>query len=227
MLPAYCVHYPPLTERREYIQSSCVGKICQFISVDQEAKKEAIYGLYNPSEELWKSRCVGLYPEIPPFRELKIGDLGCSTNHIMALDNARKNEYSLIIDDDAIFDSDIWGPIKKLLAFNQGFFNWDVAIIGGAFDHTVAPTIVEAKDFGGNRIILKGSPSTNTVCGYIIGGNAACFLYNMLLENKMVLPIDFEYNYWFKELNFKVVHYVPYPIIEGSSQGFYKGQQTR
>jgi GR25 family glycosyltransferase involved in LPS biosynthesis len=220
MLPVYCVHYSPLTERREYIQSSCVGKFCQFVSINQEEKKEYIYSLYNPSEKLWQKRCEGLYLEIPPFRELKIGDLGCSINHLIALSNACKNEYSLIIEDDAIFDSDIWRPIKKLIAFNQGFFEWDVAIIGGAFNHTIAPTIVEAKDFGGNRIILKGPPSTNTVCAYIINGNA-------LTENKMVLPIDFEYNYWFKELNFRVVHYVPYPIIEGSSRGYYKGIQQR
>lgn len=227
MLPVYCVHYSPLTERREYIQSSQVGQFCQFVTTDQEAQKEDIYNLYNPSEDVWKERCNGLYKEIPPYRELKIGDLGCAVNHIKALDACRNFEVSMIIEDDAIFDRDIMGPIKKLMAFKQGFFNWDIAIIGGAFDHNVAPTIVESKDFGGNSIILKGAPATNTVCGYLISREAAYMLKNALVNNKIVLPIDFEYNYWFKELNFKVVHYVPYPIIEGSSHGFYKGSQNR
>lgn len=227
MLPVYCVHHSPLTERRKYIESSPVG-FCQFITIDQEFNKNAIFEMYNPSPELWNKRCEGLYKEIPPYRELKIGDLGCAVNHIQSLNHASSNEgVSLIIEDDAIFTNNFWKPVKKLLAFRQGFFQWDVAIIGGAFDHTVSPTIVESKDFSTDRIILKGNPATNTVCGYMITGTAAIKLQEKLITEKIVLPIDFEYNYWFRELNFRVVHYVPYPIIEGSSQGYYKGNQVR
>ena len=96
-------------------------------------------------------------------------------------------------------------------------------IVGGAFDHSIYETLWGETD----NILRKNHPATNTVCAYIIKPNIATLLSHKIYKNRVVLPIDFEYNHWFKELDLKVCHYVPYLFREGSSIGVFKGSQTR
>ena len=218
MIPVYIVHYDKLTDRYRSIMS---GPFANFANIITESSS-IIRGCYKSNPEIWNERCKGLYDKIPPFRELKHGDIECSDKHMSALlEGQHLPGPFLVLEDDAIPNNhpiDIFRGIEEIL-FNK---TWDVAIIGGAFDHTVAPTLWKEGNF-----IRKGNPSTNTVCGYIIKPSAASLLLAQLFSCGYSLPIDFEYNYWFKVLNFKVVHYVPYLFTEGSSIGAFKGSQIR
>lgn len=221
MIPVYCVHYDKLTERRKYIESTQV-KYCEFITKQYNIEH---YVFYNPSPTLWSERCKKIYDNIlkeqPSFRELKLGDLACLDKHLEALVKGQflKTPF-LVIEDDIIQNSDFFKASYELLSHYE---HWDVAIIGGAFPHQIIKTIHEISP----NIIKKDHPATNTVSAYMIKPMAATRLASAILKNKFVLPVDYEYNYWFKELNFDVVHYIPYVFQEGSSAGYYKGTQER
>ncbi len=225
MLPTFVVHYDKLTERKKNIQR--VFNFARFITEPQISKVEdadlSFYTyLIGKSKELWKERTTGLYPEEIPYRELKTGDISCFLKHMKALEFAMDYEHSLILEDDAIIDHNIWNCLYDLLRLKD-YRYWDVLFIGGAFDHNIAKTLYEVND----NIIVKDHPATNTVCSYIVKRHTAIAITKEIFQNGYVLPIDFEYNYIFKKLNLKVGHYVPYPIKEGSSTGFYKGTQER
>jgi GR25 family glycosyltransferase involved in LPS biosynthesis len=222
MIPVYCVHYDKLTERKRYIESTQV-RHCKFITGQYEHVEQ--YPLYNPNENLWHERCDNIYNGIlekpPHFRKLKIGDLACANKHLecLSLGWLSYNMF-MVVEDDIIQHRDLFEPLDELISLRD---NWDVAIIGGAFHHEVAKT----KDLLSPNILVKNHPATNTVCAYVIKHNSAKMLLDAILKNKFVLPIDYEYNYWFKKLDFRVVHYVPYVFQEGSSAGYYKGTQER
>lgn len=223
MLPVYVVHYDKLVDRKEAILRGPFGGWAEFITSQHDDIKT--YNIYDPNPTKWTERCevVKSVIEPPPFRQLKLGDVACADKHIEALHKATYNRYaSLIIEDDAIPINNLWNGIKELMnAFIE--FQWDVAIVGGAFDHTITSTIGTLTD----NILMKDHPATNTVCAYIIKPWKAQELAKALIKNKITLPIDFEYNHWFKELDFKVCHYVPYLFREGSSMGVFKGSQVR
>lgn len=218
MIPTYVVHHDKLTDRYNSIMN---GPFKNFIRLVTESDY-FVKNRYIPDEEIWVHRCEGLYPKIPPYRELRHGDKECSDKHLsILLQGQHLPGPFLVLEDDAIpnyHPVDIFNGIEEIL-LNK---HWDVAVIGGAFDHTIAPTKWQDGNFIG-----KGHPSTNTVCAYIIRPYIASSLLHSILTNGYTLPIDFEYNYWFKALNFRVVHYVPYLFTEGSSIGAFKGSQIR
>lgn len=227
MIPTFVVHYDKLTDRKKNIQK--VFNFAQFITEPQisdlkDAENHNFYK-YRNSPELWKERTQDLYSEKIPFRELKPGDISCFLKHLKALELAQSySTPSLILEDDAIPDINIWKAINESLLRHVAV-SWDVLLIGGAFDHNITRTIYEIT----NNIVVKNHPATNTVCAYMVKPEVATRILHKISSNKngYVLPIDFEYNYIFKELRLRVAHYIPYPIREGSSSGFYKGTQER
>ena len=157
MIPVYCAHHAPLKDRRRYIESSPVGGFCNFVTTNETEEKHALYKMYDPCPDLWAQRCKNLYKEIPPYREMKIGDLGCSFNHLKCLIriSSRNFNYSLVIEDDAIFTENFWQAVEETLEY-MDLKECDIGIIGGAFDHTISPTVSEYTTDSKNKIIHKG-----------------------------------------------------------------------
>jgi GR25 family glycosyltransferase involved in LPS biosynthesis len=226
MINTYIIHYPKLLERKKYLDKVCTNPIwCSYVSretLDQNTIKK--YYCNNPL--LWYTRVKELYKEEPPFREMKAGDLSCSINHIMAwkdfIDND-KNNLGLFFEDDIILCENFYTQLNTIL-YNSP--NFDILFIGGGFPHTVAPTI-SSEYIDGFEFIVKNHPATNCLCSYILTKNTAQHMYNFIIENKTVLPIDFEVNYILKLLDTKVIHLNPMLCIEGSVAGIYNSTQSR
>lgn len=220
MLPIFVVHYDKLTDRYDYLKKNI--PFAQFITEPQD-NLEDTYFKYHNDPKLWKERTSGLYGGEVPFRELKHGDKACFHKHMEALTKAYiYNTLCLILEDDAVLKPNFWKCFEHI--FRKDVHLWDILFIGGAFHHTVAPTISMIED---SPIVLKGHPCSNTVSAYIVKPRAAIALTHFFSKNGFTLPVDFEYNYAIKELGLRPAHYLPYMTYEGSSAGIYKGTQTR
>lgn len=216
----YIIHYRKLTERKQYIESRGISDIEWISTWNREDFAECGYAnKYIPCPKLWNRKLCDYYSSKANFRLLKPGDMACAENHIEIWKKIADTDTSLVLEDDVIFCDN----------FEQIFYqnilacpNFDVLFIGGAFYHEdVAKTISQTECF-----YEKSHPSTNTICAYVLTKNAAKKLCK-IVKSGYTLPIDFEMNYWFDVLDFKVYHRVPYLIKEGTSAGFYRTSQVR
>jgi GR25 family glycosyltransferase involved in LPS biosynthesis len=216
MIPIFVVHHAPLVERKTYLQ--------KLLPYAEFVEKPMFSVPYVNDPELWKSRTEGLYGGEVPFREMRIGDLDCTNKHHHALTEASNlTTPSLILEDDAILMDGFYECLRDITRKKYEHL-WDIAFVGGAFHHTVAPTISYEEN---NPFVTKGHPCGNTVCAYVIKPNVAALIGHDLYSNSTVLPIDFEFNFICKERKLRVCHYLPYVVAEGSSAGFYQGSQKR
>lgn len=210
----FCIHHTPLTERKNYLLGSPINGYCRFVETyDHEMT-------YVKCETEWNKRSIGLYPELPQYRELKHGDIDCFNKHCHALNMISDyHPFGMIIEDDAIISDTFFEDVKK--AFKH-YDSWDVLFVGGAFHHNIAETIGENED-----LYYKGHPASNTTCAYIIKQLPAAKILMYFSLMGYVLPIDFEFNYIMQKLDLKVAHLKNYCVKEGSSIGVYKGSQVR
>lgn len=216
----YVVHYPKLTDRKSYIESIGLSDL-EWISTWNREDFEDIKlaKKYICCPDLWNRKLSNYYRSKADFRALKAGDIACAENHIEAWRRISQTETSLILEDDAIF-CDFFDEVFNRTILDSP--NFDVLFVGGAFYHEdVAKTISRIGCF-----YEKAHPATNTICAYVLTPKAATRLCK-IAESGYTLPIDFEMNYWFDVLDFKVYHAVPYLIREGTSAGFYRTCQVR
>lgn len=221
MIPTYVIHYAPLTERRDYLEPLLQGAHWVTDVTNQEnLTDELSQEWYLPDADIWKKRCAGYYEETPPFRVQKPGDICCSIGHMTAWENFINSDepYGLFLEDDIVLCNDFQNLLASILQHSPPQMN--VLFIGGGFDHTIAPTTAIRGNYH-----LKGSPSSNCACSYILTKNSA----TQLLDNMkpFTVSIDFEMNYWFDKLNLNVFHHVPYIALEGTAIGKYQSTQTR
>lgn len=218
----YVIHYEALIDRKKYIQDAIDKKIVYDISFiskwNRSDEKSKLYNnsiTYLPDEEIWIKKCKNYYTESPTFKHLSLGEIACGLNHIYIWEKIAENEDSLILEDDVIFCNNFEQMFNLVISNKPN--DLDVLFIGGGFYHEhVAKTISIHK----MNYYKKSSPSTNTVCAYMLTKNAAQKLCNEVKDH--TLPIDFEMNYLFDKLNFNVYHHVPYIVKVGSNEGIYK-----
>lgn len=216
MIPIYIIHHKPLADRKQYLQS--VLPWAQYI----ESSEYELGQVGSPAS--WKQRTSGLYSEEIPYRQLSPGDIDCSTKHYEALTRiSNLSVPGLILEDDAILLEGFWECLEEVVQ-EKNSNKCEVLFIGGAFPHTVAPTLHYDPE---SPFVLKGHPCSNTTCAYIVKPNVAAAIAHQLYKFGAVLPIDFEMNYIAKKLDLKVSHYLPYVVLEGSSAGYYRGSQSR
>jgi len=216
MIPTYIIHHTPLKDRKEYLLRTLPW--AQFIE-----NSEYLISYHN-DPTLWESRTSGLYSETIPSRVLSGGDMDCTTKHFEALTRiSNLSVPGLILEDDAILLEGFWECLNETIQIKNSHL-WDILFIGGAFPHTVAPTLSYDDK---SPFVLKGHPCTNTVCSYIVKPKIATAIAHRLYKFGAALPIDFEFNYICRELGLMVCHYLPYVVQEGSSAGYYKGSQVR
>lgn len=213
MIPTFIIHHKPLADRKVYLDR--VLPDTMYITDDKIGPQ------YFNDSDIWMEKSSDMYGGVIPYRQLAMGDISCANKHYEALGIASQLTVpSLILEDDAIildgFKQCMWEVIQKK---NDSLF--DILFIGGAFPHTIAPTISQNGSF-----IRKGHPNSNTVCSYVVKPDIAAEIAHRLSKG-ITLPIDFEFNYICRELQLKVCHYLPYVIREGSSAGYYRGSQQR
>lgn len=225
-IPTYVIHYNKLKERKSYLSPLLKNAVWQEYPDRDIIKQEEIDYWYKKDRDEWFNRCYGLYKVDIPFRELKTGDVCCSLGHItswrMFLENDN-TEWALFLEDDVILCDDFYSKLHNIMEIKP---KCDAMFLGGGFDHTIAPTILE-KNIGGFNFILKDHPATNCLCSYMLHRDIAEQMLRYLSSNKTVAPIDFEVNFLFRMFRATVYHIIPMLCIEGSSQGRYQSVQIR
>ena len=228
MLKTHIIHFRELYRRKEYL-NTVVKDAVWFDELDRNTIAKEILELYykpnNKSE--WVRRCDDLYKEVPPFREQTPGDLCCSLSHVEAWRafscDDESDDWGLFLEDDAILCDNFYEVLDNIL---QVIPECDAIFLGGGFPHTVAPTL-NIRKAGKFQFIQKTHPATNCLCAYMLNKKTALGMYNYLMRHKIVLPIDFEVNFMFRELDTQVIHIDPMICREGSSVGVYSGSQER
>lgn len=221
MTPIFVNHHPALKERRGYLESALKNVTWITEPTKENITKKTKEEWYVDSKQEWIDKCsaFGLQGE---HRTLKNGDLACSLGHIFAWEEFIESEqpYGIFFEDDIVVDcNDFETKIEEVIKKTPE--DMDVLFIGGGFEHYQVSQTIETVD---DVFHLKKTPNTNCACSYVLTREAA---RKLLEESKpFTMPIDFEMNYWFHKLKFKVYHHIPYFIKEGSKTGKYTSAQT-
>lgn len=220
MIPIYIIHYPALTERREYLEPLLPDANWITDPRREDLTEEVSQEWYLPSEEAWHHKCTGYYKSEEPFRLQAPGDICCSLGHIRAWEALVDSEAdrALFLEDDVVLCDHFVSHLHVVDKCSPP--ETDALFIGGGFQHTIAKT----KEVKGNYH-LKDHPATNCLCSYIL--TKQCATQILASIKPFTVPIDFELNYWFDKLNLNVFHHVPYIAAEGTATGKYKSIQVR
>ena len=219
--PIFINHYPPLVERKKYLESVLKNPTWVTEPLKENITEEIKNEWYKDSPEEWTSRCKS-YGCRFSHRKMKEGDIACSLGHIFSWEKfvSTNEKYGVFFEDDVVITcNDFEEKISQVL--EQVPEDLDVLFIGGGFNHDYVTKTIKVVN---EKFHLKKAPNTNCACSYVLTNRAA---QKLLLECKpFVMPIDFEMNYWFNKLEFKVYHHIPYFIKEGSKTGQYKSTQV-
>lgn len=219
----YIVHYKKMIDRKEYL-----GKIFpDAIWVDiyqRETLNIDEHKIYDSSPELWFDRIREVYKNLPEYRQLKLSEICNSLSHIKVLELIiEKNKpYALILEDDVVPEPDFFVEIEKIQ--NNLPDDFDLIFLGSSYSMSVIENCtlntqpIQIKS--GQRIYKKIPPLTRTVDSYLISLPAAKKLYSTI--NKIVLPYDWDLNYFLKKLDMDVYWYEPGILNQGSRTGKYK-----
>lgn len=225
-MKTHVIHYAKLTDRKKYLKPLLRNDTWHY-EIDQDnITQEEINKYYTEDKNEWAKRSNGIYREDPIYRKLKNGDICCAINHLLAWQDFCEqgdDDFGLFFEDDIILCDYFYEKLNDILRDAPAC---DAMFIGGGFPHTVAPTITEEK-INDYTFITKTHPATNCVCSYLLNKNLARKMSRYLIDNKFVLPIDFEVNYMFKLFDAKIIHVMPMLCVEGSSIGYYTSVQSR
>lgn len=221
----YIIHYKKLTDRKDYLINKLNSFNLEYHFIEQYDRETISNNLvnkfYKVNPTLWEKRIKGLYINNIGFRELKLSEICNSLSHLDALKKISDSEddYAIIIEDDVIFNNDFNSKLENLI--KQTPEDFDVIFFGSAFnifnlDKSNLSKTIKIK----NNIYKKIPAKTRCVDGYVIKKELAKKLYEEIKE--IVLPFDFELNYFFNKLNPNCYWLDPGLIKQGSMVGIYK-----
>ena len=134
----YIIHYKKLTDRKEYLINKLNSFNLEYRFIEQYEREtistNLINKFYKVNPELWEKRTKGLYINNIGFRELKLSEICNSLSHLDALKkiSESKEDYSIIIEDDVIFNNDFNGRLENLI--KQTPEDFDVIFFGSSFN---------------------------------------------------------------------------------------------
>ena len=205
----FVCHYTKLIERKKYILDELKyinNNNFEFIKdFDKEDIDDNIIKKYiNNKDGEWKLR-VNKFNNYynSNFRKLKNSEISLALKHYQALKKmiSMDLDYVLIIEDDCKFEKDF---INKLSVIIKNLpTNWDVYIPNSYLN--LFGFNINRNYLNLNSLIIKRKhPSTAYTLSYLIKKEAAIKIVNEIENNKICLPIDFEYNWLFYKLNLNV-----------------------
>lgn len=217
-MKTYIAHYTPLADRKKNMEQQLeFYNIDDYVFIEDEPN-EAFLNRYAKDPDSWQFKTVGLGYN-PPFREMSCSEISLFYKHTLIYRQIQNGEddWALVLEDDA----EIISPdFKKVVNTNieNTPDDWDMIFIGDGCGLHI-PKQYQSK---GQVAYLKEHPATKCTDSYLITKEAAKILYNSLLY--YVLPIDFELNFFLKELNFKVYWWEPNLVTQGSQSGTYQSE---
>lgn len=217
-LHIFICHYTKLKDRKKHIleELNKLNNITyEFIeNYDKEDINEELNNLYfnhNNIEFEWKERCF-FYFNVN-FRILKLSEKSLALKHYEAIKRIcdKKLEYALIIEDDCKFDDNFIDRINKIID-ELSQLKWDI-YFPNSYEKMFEQNYIKNKNTIDDKIIKKEHPSTAYTCSYLINNKCCKNIINEIENNKIVLPIDFEYNWIFYKLNLDVYFNKNNPLI--------------
>ena len=207
-------HYTKLKDRKKFLARQLKKKSIIPIWVekfDQEDIDSLINKTYAPEPKLWQKRCLNFYENPPSYRKLKKSEISLALKHLECYRQVVDKEIkeAIIMEDDVVLDKNFCETFNFYL--KQTPRDYDMIFFGSAFSWD------KLNSGSGNSIPLaiqpakyaykRAHPATNCTDSYIITFGAAKKLLNKI--DKIVMPIDFELNYYLKILNFNAYWWVP------------------
>lgn len=210
-MKTYVMHYTKLKERKNFILNQLNKIEINDIEIIEDYDKdnltpEIINKYYSTDEKefnkvakITKDKCGG-----GEYRILKDSEISLMFKHIEALKRLSESdhEYALILEDDCVFYDYV---NKKILIdiIELCPSNWNVIVIGGAFDHSICSYESRIDNF-----LLAKHPATNTTSSMIFKKDTALNILNTF--KKFHLSWDWQLNYIFYENRFNIYHTIPY-----------------
>ena len=132
--------------------------------------------------------------------------------HIAAFEKFTKEdvEFALFLEDDCRFKDDTISVEEVIEHAPQ---NWDVMVLGGAFDHGICSYegFMRYEDV---TYLKAVHPSTNTTSSILYNKKSVSKIMDHL--NSFCVPIDWQLNYAFSEAKLNVYHTQPYLCTQRS-----------
>jgi len=216
MVKIYVIHYTKLTERKEDLINHfndnfkmTSQEIEWMVEYDKEKLDDKIlekHFILKDFQDIRWERC-GYYCPRPTRRNLKISEMSICLKHLYTLQKiANSNDpdsHSIIMEDDIRLHSNFFEKIEEVLA-NPQLKEWDIIFPGNpyAISHFNMEKICEG-------VYKKGHPSTNGIWLMLIKRGVAQRVFEYVINNKIVLPMDWEYNWVFKKLDLNVIWLKP------------------
>jgi GR25 family glycosyltransferase involved in LPS biosynthesis len=210
-MKTYVAHYTKLKERKEYIldQLNKIGASdVEFMEdYDKEVLTQDLIDRYYEADQakfeqvakITKDKCGG-----GEYRILKDSEISLMIKHVEILKKLSNsdNKYAMILEDDCLFLNDYSEEMIEIL-INSCVPDWDVIVIGGAFDHSICTYRDRYCMF-----LLANHPATNTTSSMIFKKETA----SKILETfqKFHISWDWQLNHIFYVNDFKVYHTFPY-----------------
>ena len=156
-----------------------------------------------------------ILPKWMKARKLKLSEISLTLKHYSALKKIEKfNEPALIVEDDVVLKSDSLDYLKQ--SFKLCSEKFDYVDLGGGCDLPI---------YGDDRLIQNTNkfislavPRSRTTAAYMITPAAAKELAIGIFP--ITMPIDWQYQYVFKKMDFKVSWSYPSGFIHGSQKCF-------
>lgn len=226
-LPVFIIHYTKLKDRKSYLEAFLNKHFLDYRFITEYDKEklndEDIIEKYIKDKKEFLKKIKKLWGnKEAEFRELSKSEISCSFKHLHALKKASESqsEYSLIIEDDVIPDTQFEKKFSKTLK-NINNLDWDLVFVGDGI----------GKKFIYNKLkfrILSSTPqkvshpSTNCADSYLIKKDAA---EKLIMNFKSFnLSYDWELAYQIYLLDLKV-YWSTRPVFkQGSKIGKYQSE---
>jgi len=212
----FVCHYTKLLDRKTHIDTQLAKldniKVHFINEYDAEMINEDVdkkYFLYDNLE--WNKRW-GYYIHGHGEncgRTLKISEKSLALKHYISLTKILDYnlDYALIIEDDAVFCDDFLYKLDNIL--NNIPEDWDLY-----FPNSIKNMFgIKSMDINNKYLVKQPPPSTAYSISYLINKKCCQEIINEIENNKIVLPIDFEYNWIFYKLDLNVYFNKKTPLI--------------
>lgn len=222
-MKTYIVHYKKLVERKNYLSKFFPDAIW-VDEYDRDTITPENMKIYNPTEELWFNRIKDIYINLPEYRALTTAEICNYLSHLKILEMMIKdNDFkALVLEDDIILNSDFKEKLESVIKELPDDF--DIIFLGTSHSVNVLENAVKGsvpiKMEKGKRVYKRIPPITRTVDSYVITLDAAKKLYNAI--DNIILPYDWDVNYFFKKMHIDVYWCVPGITRQGSMTGNYQ-----
>lgn len=206
-------HYTKLNGRRRILEpqlKNIHNNIEWYCEHDKEVVAENIEKYYAPLEEEWKKRFPAeIYGTSGGFRKLSMGEISLATKHMKIMEKivSENIDLAMVLEDDVIIKEKEFLKFNELLEKTPKDFDLVYFCLNFPYNVFRQKTFKGKGQPRGHNVLKAYPPNSRTTDGYIITKEAA----KKYIDNvkSIILPFDFEMNYYNWKLELNVYHWWP------------------